>query len=159
MKTGDINKWRTRLLECHEQIPYDLLLLADETIEAINKYVFDSNIYVVEIGHKLIAAYVMYPLNENEVEIKNIAVDKAYQGKGIGRFLLQDASVRAKEENRQSLLIGTAAVALKQLNLYQKAGFELFDVKYDFFITNYPEPIFQDGVMLKDMIMLRKAIK
>jgi hypothetical protein len=37
-----------RLLEKDKKIPYDLLLLADETIEAINKYIQQSDIYVFE---------------------------------------------------------------------------------------------------------------
>src|SRR5690554_8023232 len=97
MKTSEKRKLRTRWLALYERIPYELLLLADETIEAINRYVMDSDIYVLERGGKLIAAYVLYALNEHEVEIKNIAVDSAYQGRGIGRFLLQDAVTRAAE--------------------------------------------------------------
>lgn len=158
MKQENKNKWETRPLENYEEIPYDLLLLADETVGAINKYVFESNIYVLEIDHSLIATYVLYSLNENEIEIKNIAVNKTFQGKGIGRFLLQDASMRAKEKGYRSLLIGTADAAIKQLNMYQKAGFEIFDVKKYFYTNNYPEPIFQDGIKLRDMLMLRKMI-
>lgn len=39
------------------------------------------------------------------------------------------------------------------------AGFEIFDVKYDFFIHHYPEPIFENGIQLRHMIMLRQSIK
>ena len=159
MKIGDKSSWVTRQLGKEEEIPYDLLLLADETVEAINKYIFDSDIYVMEQDNNLIGIYVLCSLNKNETEIKNIAVSKAYQGQGIGRFLMQDAAIKAKEEACKSILIGTAVSAIKQISLYQIAGFEIFDVKCDFFTRNYPEPIFEDGLQLRHMIMLRQSIK
>ncbi len=48
------NSWVTRQLSKEEEI-----LLADETIEAINKYIFDRYIYIVEQYDKLIAIYVL----------------------------------------------------------------------------------------------------
>jgi N-acetylglutamate synthase-like GNAT family acetyltransferase len=65
-----------------EKIPYDLLLLADETVEAINRYIFNSEIYVLEQENKIIAAYVLQSINRNEIEIKNIAIIKDYRGRG-----------------------------------------------------------------------------
>jgi len=159
MKISDKRKRKTRWLELHERIPYELLLLADETVEAINRYIMDSDIYVLERGGKPIAAYVLYTLNEHEVEIKNIAVDRAYQGQGIGRFLLRDAAVRAAERGHSSLLIGTAETAVRQLALYRKAGFSFHTLKKNFFTANYPVPIVEEGIPLKHMVMLRKEIK
>lgn len=153
------NHWVSRKLNQGNKIPYDLLLLADETIEAINKYIFDSDLYIVEQEDKVIAIYALYSLNHNEIEIKNIAVDKAFQAQGIGRFLLQDATIRAKEMNYKTIIIGTADTAVKQLRLYQEAGFEQFEIKKDFFRTNYAVPIVEVGLQLKDMVMLRKTIK
>src|SRR5690606_31897248 len=111
MKGIDSGRLETRWLELYERIPYELLLLADETVEAINRYVMDGDIYVPERGGRPIATYVLYALNEHEVEIKNIAVDRAHQGRGIGKFLLQDAAARAAEKGYRSLLIGTAETA------------------------------------------------
>lgn len=47
--------YKTRQLCKDEKVPYDLLLLADETIEGINKYIFDSEIYVLEREKQIIA--------------------------------------------------------------------------------------------------------
>src|SRR5690606_38603185 len=69
MKISDKSSLKTRWLGQHERIPYDLLLLADETVEAINQYIADSNIYVLESDAKVIAVYVLFTLNDHEVEI------------------------------------------------------------------------------------------
>lgn len=128
-----------RKLRKDEYIPYDLLLLADETKEAIDRYIHDSEIFVLEIENKIIATYVLQAMSNETVEIKNIAVKKKYQEKGIGTFLLHDAAVKAKNGGFKTLIIGTANAAIKQLYLYQKEGFEIFDIRKNFFIDNYPE--------------------
>ncbi len=159
MKRGNRRRWETRWLELHEAIPYELLLLADETVDAINRYIMDSDIYVLEDDGKIIAAYALYAWNEHEVEIKNIAVRHGYRGQGIGRFLLQDAAVRATQSGYLSLLIGTAETAVKQLDLYRKAGFGFHAIRKDFFTANYADPIVEEGVPLQHMVVLRKEIK
>lgn len=153
------NNISPRQLSKNEKIPYNLLLLADETMEAIEKYIFNSDLFVVEQEAEVIAVYALYVINQEEIEIKNIAVSEAHQGQGIGKLLLQDATNKARDRGFKTLLIGTPDCAVKQLSIYQKAGFEIFDVKKRFFIENYPEPIFENGVQLQDMVMLRKFLQ
>jgi len=147
-----------RQLRKDEKIPYDLLLLADESFEAIAKYIFGSDIYVLEQENRIIAEYVLQSINTNEVEIKNIAVATDCQGQGIGKLLLGDAAHKAKGKGFKTIIIGTGDAAIKQLYLYQKEGFEVFDIKKSFFIDNYPEPIYENLIQLKHMIMLKKEI-
>jgi aminoglycoside 6'-N-acetyltransferase I len=149
---------KIRHLNKTEKIPYDLLLLADETVYAINKYIFNSELYILEQEEKIIAIYVLLPLSVDEIEIKNIAVLEEYQGQGIGKILLEDAEKRSRERGFRKLLIGTADIATKQLHVYQKAGFEIFERKKNYFIEHYPEPIYENGTQLKDMVLLRKIL-
>ena len=144
-----------RLLDKDKKIPYDLLLLADETIEAINKYIHNSDIYILDQKDKIIAVCALQTINDDIVEIKNIAVDTVFQGQGIGQRLLKDAIKIAKEKGFKQIIIGTGDAGIKQLYLYQKVGFEMNEIKYRYFIDNYPEPIFENGIQLKHMIMLK----
>ncbi len=141
-----------------EEIPYRLLLLADETKEGIDRYIFESDIFVMEDGSRIIAVCVLQPICEDAMEIKNIAVDIPYQGRGFGHYLLSSAIQRAKESGCKEILIGTADVAVRQLALYEDAGFKRYALKRDFYIDNYPEPIYEDGVQLRDMVMLRQEL-
>jgi len=59
-----------RRLLSGEQIPYDLLLLADETTEAIERYIHDSEVYVIENEERLIGVCVLQPVDSSVVEIK-----------------------------------------------------------------------------------------
>jgi len=147
-----------RQLQKNEEIPYNLLLLADETIEAINRYINDSEIFIFEKDNKTFAVYVLQKISDDTIEIKNIAVDTKHQGQGIGKLLLRDAISRAKAKGFKTIIIGTGDIAIKQLHLYQKVGFEIFDVKKGFYLDNYPEPIYENGIQLKDMVMLKKEL-
>ncbi len=148
----------TRLLSKDEPIPYDLLLLADEFVEVIDKYIFDSEIYVYEEGDRIIALYALYKIDSEEAEIKNIAVDSEYQNKGIGKVLLNEATARAKEKGFKTLAIGTGDAMMIQLQLYQKAGFEMDMIKKNFYLDNYPTPIYENGLRLKHMVVLKKKL-
>ena len=68
-----------RLLGKEEPVPYNLLLLADKFVEVIDKYIFDSEIYIYQEADKIIALYVLYRIDNVEAEIKNIAVNAEYQ--------------------------------------------------------------------------------
>ena len=155
----EINSSKIRKLQKNEEPPFDLLLLADETLEAINKYINDSELYIMENNENIIAVYVLQDLGKGIVEIKNIAVDENLQGNGIGKILLFDAIKKAQEKKYNQIIIGTANGGIKQLYLYQKVGFEIFDIKKNFILDNYPEPIYENGILLKHMIMLKKDLK
>jgi ribosomal protein S18 acetylase RimI-like enzyme len=142
----------------HEKdIPFRLLLLADETVDVIAKYVYWSEVYLAKhvASNLLIAVFVLQELNPKEIEIKNIAVDAAYQGRGIGSFLIGKIKQIALGQGMQILWVGTPDSATRQLNFYQRNGFRKAGVRINFFLENYPEPIYENGILLRDMIMLQ----
>ena len=84
-------------IESGSKIPYGLLLLADETVEAIDRYIFKSDIYLLQNGVEDIAVMALYKNSNTELEIKNIAVVESYRSKGIGSILMNKAKEIAKE--------------------------------------------------------------
>jgi ribosomal protein S18 acetylase RimI-like enzyme len=144
-------------LESKDDLPFHLLLLADETIEAIKKYIYDSDVYVVTMNGEVepVAVFALYKSSDTEIEIKNIAVSEALQGKGIGSYLLREAKRIAKQGNFKSIIVGTPDCSFKQIKFYEKNGFIKYDIKKDFFVTNYTDPIIEEGIMLRNMLMLK----
>jgi ribosomal protein S18 acetylase RimI-like enzyme len=155
---SDINFLVRRLTE-NEEIPYHLLLLADDTMEAIDRYVHEAEIHVCETDKRLVAVFVLKVVSNDCIEIKNIAVDSDYQGKGIGTHLLNKAYEIAMTGGYRSLLIGTGDHCVRELEWYEKSGFIKFKIIKDFFVNNYPEPIYENGKQLTDMIVLKKDVK
>lgn len=147
-----------RKLQPQETPPYDLLLLADPSRELVNAYIAEGECYIAEEQNDSIGVFVMVPLTNGTVEIKNIAVREDKQGHGIGRKLLQEAIEIAKSNGYKSIEIGTGNSSIGQLALYQKCGFRISDIIKDFFVQYYDEVIMENGIQCKDMILLRMEI-
>jgi ribosomal protein S18 acetylase RimI-like enzyme len=147
-----------REINSDDAIPYGLLLDADPSRNAISKYLKSSEIHIALLKGKIIATLVLYPLDATTVEIKNIAVDSKLQGKGIGQLLLENARRIAVTKNARTIVIGTSNSSVGQLYLYQKAGFEITDIKRNFFLDNYSKAIFENGIQCKHMIVLTKCL-
>ncbi len=145
-------------LEADDEIPYALLLDADPSKEMVEKYLKGSEIYVAKISNEIIGVYVLYPISSKIGEIKNIAVKEEHQGKGIGKLLLEHAFKQAKVKGYKELIIGTGNSSVGQLYLYQKTGFQIANIKWNFFIDNYPNPLYENGIRVQHMIVLSKLV-
>jgi ribosomal protein S18 acetylase RimI-like enzyme len=71
---------------------------------------------------------------------------------------LKDAIEKSKQKGYKTIIIGTAETSIYQLNLYQRIGFQRFGIKKDFFLENYTKPIFENSILLRDMIMLKMEL-
>jgi ribosomal protein S18 acetylase RimI-like enzyme len=134
--------------------PYPLLLLADETVDAINAYIFDSKVYGVNMDGEMIAVFCLYELDETSVELKNIAVAEHLQSVGIGGRIMAYMKQICKPAYT-GIIVGTADSGIDQIRFYERHGFHKFDVRKNFFIDHYDRPIFENGVQLRDMVLLK----
>ncbi|MBN2214830.1 MAG: GNAT family N-acetyltransferase [Bacteroidales bacterium] len=152
-------KFDIRIVDNREEIPFDLLYLADPSKEQIEKYIYHSALYEACINNKIIGCYVLSQINNRTIEIKNIAVAKEYQKQGIGKLLLKDAIKRSKSKGSEIIVICTGNSSLDQLYLYQKAGFRITDIIKDYFVHNYKERIWENGIQCKDRLVLTLDLK
>ena len=136
------------------EYPWDLLLLADPSREAIEKYIHESVVVALHQDESVAGIVVLTQVGEGAVEIKNIAVDPAFQRQGIGRRLLEEAIRRCRAGGAREVVIGTGNSSVGQLALYQKVGFQIVGIDRDFFVKNYPEPIVENGIVCRDMVRL-----
>lgn len=136
-----------------EQYPYELLLLADETREAIDRYLYDADVYAVKESDNTVAVFCLLRMDALTVELKNIAVAESYQGKGIGSVLLSFIKKQCAPTCSR-LLVGTPDCAAAQLHFYRKNGFKDCGIRKDFYLHNYSEPIYENGQLLRDMLVL-----
>lgn len=138
-----------------DRLPFNLLLLADETIAAIEQYIYDSVVYVLMDEQAVIGVAALYALSAGELEIKNIAVAPSHQNNGIGSFLIRQIIAIARKQQYKTLIVGTADSGWQQIRFYERNGFQKYAVRKNFFIEHYPQPIFENGLQLKDMVLLR----
>lgn len=130
----------------------DLLLLADEQEDMIDKYLERGEMFVLDDnGEK--AECVVTKEADDTYEIKNIAVMPEYQRKGYGKRLID--FVFSYYSECKTMLVGTGDVP-SALDFYQKCGFEESQRIKNFFADNYDHPMFEDGKQLIDMVYLKR---
>jgi len=153
MKIKDL---RLHELQPGEAIPFRLLLLADEE-EEIRKYIYNSSVYTLYYKQQQdpIAVIAISRVNESVIEIKNIGVWESFRNNGIGSLLINYVKEIAYKENYTEIIVGTADNGINQIRFYERNGFVKYAVKKNYFIDNYSRPIVDDGVLLKDMVMLK----
>lgn len=149
--------YRIDKLQPEEDLPFDLLLLADETIAAIERYIYDCDVYVVRESHESlpVATFALYKISDTEVEIKNIAVLELLQGQGLGSHLIDQIKRIAMIGEYKTIIVGTPFCSFRELRFYEKNGFTKYAMKKGFYLIHYPEPIVENGVRLIDMVMLK----
>lgn len=133
----------------------DLLLLADESENMIDKYLSTGDLFALYDGD-LKSVCVVAPINSDTCELKNIATYDKYHGKGYGKALIKFISDFYKNKYK-TMLVGTGEV-LWILSFYESCGFENSHRVKNFFIDNYDHPMFDGNIQLVDMVYLKKDL-
>ena len=132
-----------------------LLLLADEQEDMVDRYLEKGAMYVLDdCGVK--AECVVTDEGGGILEIKNIAVMPEHQRTGYGRALI-DFLVRKYKGRYSVLQVGTGDSPLT-IPFYEKCGFVRSHQIANFFTDNYDHPIYERGVLLIDMVYLRRHL-
>ncbi|SHM73362.1 Acetyltransferase (GNAT) domain-containing protein [Anaerosporobacter mobilis DSM 15930] len=134
----------------------ELLLLADEQENMIDKYLERGDMFAL-FEEDLKAICVVTKEGDGTFEIKNIATEPKYQGKGYGKKLIEHV-VEFYEDEGDTLLVGTGDSDLT-IPFYKRCGFEESHRIKNFFTDNYDQPIYECGKQLIDMVYLKRICK
>lgn len=133
-----------------------LLLLADPYEPMIRRYLQDAEVYLLKEGDTplTIAAITGYPSDCRACELKNLATAPNYQRQGHASYLLNYLFSRYGAIY-STMYVGTTQTALP---FYYRLGFQDSHILPRFFIDNYPDPIYEEGVQCVDMLYLKKEL-
>lgn len=132
-----------------------LLLLADEEEAMIDRYLERGTMYVLEDGD-VIAECLVTDEGDGILEIKSLATLPQFQHRGYAKTLLEFIE-RTYKSSFKTLQVGTGD-SPATIPFYQKLGFVRSHIIKNFFTDNYSRPIYDGGVLLKDMVYLRKQL-
>ena len=134
----------------------DLLLLADESENMIDKYLSSGDLFAL-YDDDLRSVCVVVPIDNETCELKNIATYEKYHGKGYGKALINHISDYYKNRYK-TMLVGTGEVPWI-LSFYERCGFdeESHRIK-NFFTDNYEHLMFDGDIQLIDMVYFRKEL-
>lgn len=130
----------------------DLLLLADEQENMIDRYLERGEMFVLEDGG-VKAECVITKEDYGVYELKNIAVYKEHQRKGYGKALID--ALFLQYEDLRTLYVGTGDVS-SSLGFYHACGFKDSHRIKNFFTDNYDHIMIEDGIRLADMVYLKR---
>lgn len=133
----------------------DLLLLADELESMIDRYLEHGELFVLD-DNGVKAICVVTNEGDGVCELKNIAVVPESQRRGYGKKLIEYLIAHYAGIFHQ-IIVGTGDVP-SSIGFYKSCGFEYSHRIENFFRDNYDHQMFEDGVLLKDMIYLKQNI-
>jgi len=136
-----------------KEIPLDMLLDADPSEDSVKKYLIGAQCFGAFVETNIVGVCVANRNVNDCTEIYNIAVLPEKQKQGIGTKLLEFVIKKLVNSGEKRIELGTGTFGY-QLLFYQRFGFRVESVWKDHFVDNYDEPIFVDGLQLKDMLRL-----
>lgn len=131
----------------------NLLLLADEQENMIDRYLERGDMFVLDDGG-VVAECLVTKEADGVYELKNIAVLPEHQRRGYGRALIE--YVFSHYADLKALTVGTGDVP-SGVGFYQKCGFAVSHRIPGFFTDNYGHAMYEDGIRLVDMVYLRRS--
>lgn len=133
----------------------DLLLLADEQESMIDRYLERGEMFVLD-DNGVKAVCVVTDEGGGVCELKNIAVTPDFQRQGYGKRLISHLFDYYSGKYNQ-MMVGTGEVP-SAIGFYKSCGFEYSHRLENFFTDNYDHRMIEDGVLLKDMVYLKRDI-
>lgn len=140
-----------KLIENNKKDFLDLLLLADEQEDMIDKYLERGELFALYDG-ELKSVCVVTCEGNGTYELQNLATYEQFQGQGYGKSLVGHIVNRYRGKGT-TLLVGTGDVSWI-LSFYERCGFVFSHRIENYFTDHYDEPMFEEGIQLKDKVYL-----
>ena len=133
----------------------DLLLLADEQEDMIDKYLERGTLFAL-YDDDLKSICVVTDEGGGAFEIQSLATYPQFQNRGYARFLINHVCDYYKDKGT-TMLVGTGDTPVI-IPFYENSGFVVSRRIKNYFLKHYDEPIFEHGVQLKDKVYLKRNI-
>jgi len=130
---------------------------AEDSGAALDAYIDAGAVLVAVVGGRVVGQLQLIDDPADDAsEIKNMAVEATYRGRGIGRALIEAAKDMTQARGISTLVVGTAAADIGNLRFYQHLGFRMRDIERDAFLPEggYPTGMMVDGIRLRDRVWL-----
>lgn len=104
-----------------DEIPWELLLLADPDEDRVAGYAEADYMRVAKHGDEAAGAYVVEALTPTSFALRNIVVAPAYRNKGLGAWLLGHAIGLSESKGARQIVIPDT----RPRALFSRVGFEI----------------------------------
>ena len=134
----------------------DLLLEADPSKEMVNKYLSNGELFVLTYREEPVCVSVVTKIDNDTVELKNIATKESYRGKGYAKKMIKYLADNYKQKYKK-MIVGTTE---NNIPFYVKQGFDKYEKTIkNYFVDNYDEDIKDGNLHCIDMYYYSKDLK
>ncbi len=134
----------------------NLLLEADPSEKLIRQYLVDGDLFVLTYKNEVACVAIVTKVDNDTCELKNIATEEKYRGKGYAKKMLKYLCDNYKQKYKK-MIVGTTE---NNIPFYVKQGFDKYEKTIkNFFIDNYEEEIKDGELVCTDMIYYSKDLK
>ena len=134
----------------------ELLLEADPSKEMIGKYLDSGEMFALTCKDEVACIAVVAKVDENTCELKNIVTVEKYRGQGYGKKMIKYLADNYKQRYNK-MIVGTTE---NNIPFYVKEGFDKYEKTLkNFFIDNYEEEIWDEGLRCIDMYYYSKELR
>jgi len=152
---GQLAPVEVRRIHAGKEAYMPLLRLADPSDDMIARYLPDGELYALTVDGQTASVAVLRQTEADVIELMNLATDPARRGQGYATRLVEHLLNLCRTRARH-IEVGTDPSTVP---FYERFGFRPDHVRRDFFTDNYHPPIVEDGVTLKDMVVLRMDVE
>jgi ribosomal protein S18 acetylase RimI-like enzyme len=131
-----------------------LILEADPDPAMVGRYLDRGTLLVAYCGHTPACAAVVIPVSHEACELKALATATQFRHRGIASAMIRHLAGTYRGRYA-AIIVGTAEPGVP---FYEKSGFVWFRTRKDFFVENYPAPVYDGDFLCRDMICLRKPL-
>lgn len=110
----------------------------------IEKYLYIGDIFALYYND-LKSVCIVTKENDDVCEIKNISTYEKYQNKGYGKILIKYI-IKYYKDKFKKIIVGTGNSSVSNIHFYKNRGFSYSHIIKDFFIHNYKNEIFENGI-------------
>ncbi|MGM0216750.1 GNAT family N-acetyltransferase [Enterococcus sp. AZ109] len=143
-----------KIIKANKKAFLDLLLLADEEEKMIDKYLERGDLFAL-YDEDLKSTCVVTDEGEGVFELQSLATYPAFQGQGYGKKIVCYVVDYYKDKGK-TMTVSTGDVPWT-VGFYESCGFVFSHKLENYFIEHYEEPIFEEGIQLKDKVYLTMA--
>ena len=134
----------------------DLLLEADPEEKVIEKYLKDGELFVLTYNDDVACVAVVIKIDDETIELKNIATKEEYKGQGLGKKMIKYLFDNYKQKY-EKMIVGTSE---NNIPFYVKQGFDKYEKTIkNFYVDNYKEEIIDGNLRCIDMYYYSKDLK
>ncbi|MFQ6034267.1 MAG: GNAT family N-acetyltransferase [Sedimentisphaerales bacterium] len=102
--------------------------VTDKDISDIQRNYIDNKGYfaILEDKGSVVGSYGIFRLSDDICELRKMYLKKEYQGRGLGKLMMEDALTKAKALGFKKMVLETNSILKEAIGLYRKYGFKNF---------------------------------